>query len=264
MKRMRPVILLVTLLFLATTVLALDENTVYSFHFDEGKGNDVTDASGNDNHGILGGTDEPEWVEGPQPQLGTALEFSDANFVEIADSPKMDTGEEITFEAWLRLKALNANWSTIYSKHAQSNNEGFHWIYINKVGTLAYQYCNGSKYVPVIADIAWQFGEWVHLAITHQINGKDGGVIQWYVDGQLVHEEAHEDKALLVTGGKASLGTYQSNTALDRYALDGALDEVRLTLAVKQQHEILESMRGLSVEPYRKLAVTWGAVKGLR
>lgn len=241
-----------------------DKDTIFSFHFNEGKGGDVFDSSGNDNHGTLGGGKKPDWVKGPEDRLNrfeTALEFFDANFVEIPDSAEMDTGEEITFETWFRLKALKASWSTIYSKHGQSNGEGFHWIYINQSGTLAYQYCNGAKYLAPNAEIDWEFGKWTHVAITHKINGNKGGVIKWYIDGQLIHEEEHEEKALVVIGGKASFGTYQSNPAPDKYALDGAMDEVRLATWVKNEREIMESMRGLAVEPYRKLAVTWSRVK---
>ena len=49
--------------------------------------------------------------------------------------------------------------------------------------------------------------------------------------------------------GKASLGTYQSNPALNRYALDGKLDEVRLSLRIKTKQESGESMRVLYSHP---------------
>ena len=60
--------------------------------------------------------------------------------------------------------------------------------------------------------------------------------------------------------GKASLGTYQSNPALNRYALDGKLDEVRLSLRIKTKQEIGESMRGFAIQPSHKLAISWGRI----
>lgn len=240
----------------------LDKDTIFSLHFDEGKGDEVKDASGNDNHGILGGAKKPGWIDGPETKFGSALEFSDANHVEIPDSAKLDTDKELTLEWWVKLKALKASWSTLYSKHGQANNAGFHWVYINQDETLAYQYCNGTQYLAPNAKVDWRYGEWMHLAITHQINeGKDGGMIKWYVDGKMIHEHEHSDNALTVVGGKASIATYQSNPALDKYAFDGALDEIRLSPRVKSEFEIVESMRGMSVEPYRKMAITWARLR---
>jgi hypothetical protein len=238
-----------------------DKGTIFSFHLDEGKGKEVIDASGNENHGKLGGGKTPEWIDGPEDKFGSALEFKDSNYVEIPESAALDTDEEVTFETWLRIKAFNASWSTLYSKHGQSNGEGFHWIYINQNGTLVYQYCNGAKYIAPSAPVEWEFGKWTHVAITHNIDGTNGGVIKWYINGKLFHEHKHKDKALVVIGGKASFGTYQSNPAKDRYALDGAMDEVCLSPWVKTEREIIESMTGLAVKPYRKLANSWGRIK---
>lgn len=260
-------IAILTLAILPSLLLAsepgkYDKGTVFSFHFNEGKGKEVSDSSENENHGKLGGGKTPEWVNGPEDKFGSALEFADSNYVEIPESAELDTDEEVTFEAWLRLKALKSNWSTLYSKHAQSNGQGFHWIYINKDdGKLAYQYCDGTKYLAPAADVDWEFGKWTHVAITQKINGTKGGLIKWYIDGELINEHEHKDKALVVIGGKASIGTYQSNPAKDRYALDGAMDEIRLSPWVKTDREVIESMRGLAVKPYDKLANTWGRIK---
>lgn len=239
-----------------------DKDTVFSFHFDEGSGNETTDFSSNDNHGKLAGGKLPNWTDGPDHRFGNALEFFDCNHIEILASPELDTGEEITFEAWLNLNSLTANWSTLYSKHAQSNNAGFHWIYITNNGALNYQYCDGAKYYAPSANVDWEFGTWTHVAITHKIDGDDGGMIKWYIDGKQIHEVEHEEKALLVTGGKASIGTYQSMIAVDRYALDGMMDEVRLSPRVKTEMEIAASMNAFAIEPHYKLADMWGRIKG--
>jgi hypothetical protein len=238
-----------------------DKDTVFSFHFNEGGGKDVTDSSGNENHGILGGGELPDWVEGPEERFGTALEFFDCNHVEIPMSPELDTEDEITFETWININSLTASWSTIYSKNSQSNGMGFHWIYINQNGSLSYQYANGNNYVALSAPIDWEFGNWLHLAITHKIDGDDGGVVKYYVNGEQIHEAEHADKAFQVIGGKASLGTYQSMIAVDRYALDGMLDEVRLSPRVKTDAEIRESMKALAVKFEEKLVDMWGRIK---
>ena len=91
-------------------------------------------------------------------------------------------------------------------------------------------------------------------------NGKKGGKIQWYIDGNLFHQIEHKDQALKVVGDKVSLGIYQSNPALNRYVLDGKLDEVRLSLRIKTKQEIGESMR--AIQPSHKLAISWSVSIG--
>ncbi len=240
-----------------------DKDTLFSFHFDDDGAKEAVDFSGNDNHGKLGGAELPDWVDGPDDKFGTALEFVGANYVEIPASPSLDTEDEMTFEAWVNLKSLTANWSTLYSKNSQSAGAGFHWIYINTNGTLVYQYANGGAYISPAATINWEFGKWTHVAITHKIDGDKGGMIKWYIDGVQVHEVKHTDKALQVIGGKASIGTYQSNPAADRYEFDGMMDEVRVSPRVKTEAEIAESMNAFAVEPHQKLADTWGRIKSI-
>lgn len=239
-----------------------DKGTIFSFHFDEGNGKVAEDSSGNGNDAKLGGNKEPKWVDGPEPRFGTALGFKDSNFLEIPESDKLDTDDEVTYEAWVNLDGLNSNWSTLYNKNGQSGAKGFHWIYINKGnGNLSYQYATGAAYIAPFAEVNWEFGKWTHVAITQKIDGKKGGKIQWYIDGKLIKEHEHKDQALKVVGGRASIGTWNLNPAKDRYALDGKLDEVRLSPWVKTEQEINESMRGLAVRPSDKLATTWGSVK---
>ena len=66
-----------------------DRGTVFSFHFNEGNGKVTKDFSGNENHAKLGGNKEPKWVKGPELHVGTALAFSNANFIEIPESQKL-------------------------------------------------------------------------------------------------------------------------------------------------------------------------------
>ena len=50
------------LFYFSTTGLAVDKGLVAYYNFEEGKGNKVTDLSGNDNHGTFKG--QLEWVAG--------------------------------------------------------------------------------------------------------------------------------------------------------------------------------------------------------
>ena len=56
------VMLIVMFLYFSTTGLAVDKGLVAYYNFEEGKGNKVTDLSGNDNNGTFKG--KLEWVAG--------------------------------------------------------------------------------------------------------------------------------------------------------------------------------------------------------
>ena len=62
-----------------------DPSLVGYWPFEEKTGKKADDASGNRNDGKL--IDGPKWVEG---QFGSALEFGDGSYVEVADDPSLD------------------------------------------------------------------------------------------------------------------------------------------------------------------------------
>jgi hypothetical protein len=96
-------------------VLQSDANTVALWHFDEGSGSVVSDASGNGNDGTIGGA---TWTN--DGKFGPALQFDGENdFVRVADNASLDLTEEVTVEAWIRGQGAD------YTSVTQQTNIGY-------------------------------------------------------------------------------------------------------------------------------------------
>jgi hypothetical protein len=79
-------------------VLGTDVNTVALWHFDEGDGDTVYDASGNNNDGVINNV---TWTN--EGKFGSALVFDGENdYVRVLDDPSLDLTDEVTVEAWVK------------------------------------------------------------------------------------------------------------------------------------------------------------------
>ena len=84
------------------TELQVDANTAGLWHFNEGSGTTVSDASSNNNDGTIFGTET--WVSGA---FGNALEFDGSSTrVDIADSASLSITDSITLELWVKFTSL--------------------------------------------------------------------------------------------------------------------------------------------------------------
>jgi hypothetical protein len=87
--------------------------------FDEGFGTTVHDESSNRNDGIIAGA---TWKDESMCKSGKCLEFDGTgDYVEIADNPSLDLGEELTLEAWVKPISTNLSNQTIISKEETPN-----------------------------------------------------------------------------------------------------------------------------------------------
>ncbi len=116
-----------------------DSDTVALWHFDEGSGQSVYDATGNGNDGQLGSTsdiddNDPSWVDSPlattlaidsssnenhgtiygatfaDGQFGQALSFDGIDdYINIPDDPSLDISGDITLEAWFKITDFTSN-----------------------------------------------------------------------------------------------------------------------------------------------------------
>lgn len=76
----------------------IKEGLVGWWGFDEDKGDEVKDKSGNGNHGKIFGA--PQWVKG---KIGSALQFDGENdWVKVEPSPGLDIKDGITIELWVK------------------------------------------------------------------------------------------------------------------------------------------------------------------
>ena len=101
--------------------------------FDEGKGNTVTDSSGNGNNGTLRAG--ASWTAGKVGQYAVALTGGSNSFVTIPE-PVVDTGQSFSVAAWVKLNTLD-NWQTAVSIDGV-NNSGFYLQWNKTLGTFAF------------------------------------------------------------------------------------------------------------------------------
>ena len=100
------VMLIVMFLYFSTTGLAVDKGLVAYYNFEEGKGNKVTDLSGNDNNGTFKG--KLEWVAGKYGKA-LAIEYpkvTDAQAIIVRDDKTLDISPAVTIAAWAKLFCL--------------------------------------------------------------------------------------------------------------------------------------------------------------
>lgn len=100
-----------------------DKDLVLYLKFDEGKGAEVKDLSGNDNHGTING--DIQWIDG---KSGKGLEFGGdtTQFVEVLDSESLMFGKEpFTYMAWVKTYQLKtAQSQLIISKRVPVAGDG--------------------------------------------------------------------------------------------------------------------------------------------
>ena len=98
MSKVISVFLLCSLLIIANLSIAnvAEDGLVAYWPFDEGKGKEAIDVTGNGHDGEFNG--KPKWVEG---KFETALEFNGVDdHVIVADDPAFAIEENITLMAW--------------------------------------------------------------------------------------------------------------------------------------------------------------------
>lgn len=243
-------LIVVSLLFTIPSEAEIDPGSIAGLWlFDEGKGKEAGDSSGNGYDGDLEG--DPVWVDG---KFGKALEFKGADYVELRNSSAgLPFGgiEPFTITAWVK----NQGGGTVIGKF----NGGVIGAYILVVGgggTVTFHRevapwgLSGARALP--------FGEFGHVAATY-----DGTTMKIYVDGKLDVKQdrpaQNTDIATPVLIGARFTGGNPSNF------FSGVLDEVALFNVALAEQQIEEVMKGLSptkaVSASGKLASTWGNIK---
>lgn len=219
--------------------------------FDEGKGNEVEDSTGNGYDGDMEGVFA--WIDGV---YGSALEFKEGDYVELQESAAnlaFGGTEPFTITAWV----MNGGGGTIVGKY----NGGVIGAYVFTIG--------GGGAIGFHREVApWSFsgtkalrhGEFGHAAVTY-----DGKTMSIYVDGELDSEQdrpgQNTDTATPVLIGARYTGGNPSNF------FRGALDEVAIFNVALTEEQIQEVMKGLAapeaVSVSGKLVFTWGAIKAV-
>ncbi len=243
------------------------KDVVAMWLFDEGKGKDVKDVSGNGLHGEFGR--KPEFVEG---KFGTALFFSGGEtgpWIEMKGPAKIDN-VDFSFGCWIIPGKPQICWSTVLSAKDQHEADvGFAFEQSN---------CLNNWYRLVIGNVFnWNvIGNprntvrptpevWNHVAFVRR--GRDG---IWYLNGEPdrpkrgnFYVDLGSDRPVEPSREKFRIG----NTVFDeRRGWKGTLDEVFIFRRALSQIEIQKVMeKGLvgaqAVDAKDKIATVWGKIK---
>ncbi|MFH1724442.1 MAG: LamG-like jellyroll fold domain-containing protein, partial [Elusimicrobiota bacterium] len=204
--------------------LPADEHTVALWHFDEGAGDVVHDASGNGNDGsILGGA---TWTQG---KLGYALDYDGADdFVEVPDSQSLSLSDAITIEFWIYPDAVSID-HHIYGVHSSCS---YHpWLIGSWYdGNLVFRINDSPLYTP-----SGTFGtpnKWYHVAATFDV--AEG--MKVYVDGVLVAQNGYSAPICQASGDSHRIAARFSSP--DANIFDGLIDEMRISDVARTANEI--------------------------
>ena len=243
------------------------EGIVAMWLFDEGKGKDVRDSSGNRLHGEFGR--KPEFVDG---KFGTALKFKGGEsgaWVEMNGPIEIDS-VDFSFGCWIIPGTPQICWSTVLSaKDQHEADTGFAFEQSN---------CLVNHYRIVIGNVInWnaignprntvtpQPDVWSHIVFVRK--GREG---IWYLNGEPDRPKRgnfHIDLGSNHPVGPAREKFRIANTVFDeRRGWAGTLDEVFIFRRALSQPEVKKVMNdGLTgaqaVDARDKIASVWGRIK---
>ena len=243
----------------ANTTLALDEDIVLYFSFDEGNGNEVADQSGKGNDGTIQGN--PVWVEG---KSGEALEFNGSDdFVEVLNSPTLNIDGAVTILAWINLKGGYPNQ---YGHIAGINRVGGQTedAYYLNVGYYNREHDRvsmgiigeGVQETPLQGETQVSQDVWTFVAGTFS----PGEFMRVYINGELDGELNAAPDQTQVALTSFTVGAVMASTD---YSFQGVIDEVVVYKRALTEDEIQRVMEhGPSpVAAAGKMAAIWGEIK---
>ena len=189
-----------------------DAGPVGVWHFDEGAGQVIKDASGAGNDGTV---TTPQWVDGKR---GKALRFDGTNLALVPDAPSLNLQDEVTLAFWIKVDADTGTWQFPVGKY-ESNIRRNYGLYLapgklNPCWSSSFE--KGSyQHTDLPTQVSLGDGQWHHLAGTYSALD---GTLRVYVDGKLAAEQKGSLGLLLTTPQPLAIG--QGTTAvIDEVAL---------------------------------------------
>lgn len=256
--------LLVIVLIPVFATAQIDDSLILYLSFDEGEGEEVSDASNYGNDGVF--KSEPEWVDG---KFGKALWFDgvDDN-IEIPDSESLRVDEAVTVMAWINVERLGftgadyqgvvakGNTFRSYSLYTHVPTSGLHFSTSADVASVFYGSTTAGKTIAL--------NEWVHVAAIAEA-ADSGGSHTYYINGEPAGNTNFPDLKVL-PGANDMRPVLVARTEEGSRFLLGAIDEVRIWNRALSQNEVTTQMNigregMVSVQPQDKLADTWGNIK---
>jgi hypothetical protein len=213
----------------ACVELQSDANTLALYHFNEGSGQSVANATGSGRNGTLGPdlttTNDPAWIT--DGKFGSALHFTrtgdyaTAQYVNVNNVGATLSGNQASVELYVRPKAPY--------DHSNLFVAGFinFTVNINYDGRVEFGIGNGAQWQIVYADAPnLNDGNWHFLAATY-----DGSKMHVFFDGQ--ERLAVASSMVLANPNDFKIGGRPQNTFLN-----GDLDEIRVSNVARTLSEI--------------------------
>ena len=225
-----------------------DDAMVLYFSFDEGKGKDVEDLSGKDNHGTLEG--DAKWEKNGKINSGVFFnEQIQKGVVAVEASDSLTITKSLTIEVWVYPESVGdyrnvrgqAGPHTYYLSIHQGRPSV--WLGCGGVGCKTW---NSAK-----SDIPTD--KWTHVAVVYEFDKE----LRHYINGKL--DETYKVGGEITT----SQADHWFGNRLDGpWPYGGRLDEFVIYNRVLTEDEIQQDMEQvLSVSPLDKAATTWGLLK---
>ena len=249
------VVLLMVGSAISTHAVVEDDGLILYFSFDKEKGGKIEDESGGGHDGEV---KDVEIITKDVVHGAGALACEEGTSSVTVDSFKeLEDYTDNSFLFWLQFTVKNSgSWNQIIAKKAPGSDRSPGIWTCNRVSLHIHYRFNpgnaGSHCVgPDGEGDEFDTGEWHHIA-----GVKDGAELKFYIDGEVVDEQAvpkdhaqGAEKLYIGQTGYASARFFID----DLYVYDRALSE----------KEVIQVMDGhlLPVEPKNKLATTWGQLK---
>lgn len=223
-------LVVVMVLAMGFGALAAEKQPLIHYTFDDGSGTNVTDASGNEKHGMVEGS--VAWsTEG---RLGGAIVLEgEDGFVRLPDNI-MKQMDAMTVAVWVKLNS-NPLWSRVFDF---AGSKGFMYLTLNAgdpAGNTRFSiYAGDPTKEPVLsapADI-FELNKWIHVAVTASETE-----YCFYVNGE-------KKAALPVThlpkdiGSDVLMSNYLGKSQFEDPFLDGMLDEFYLYTVALTEEEV--------------------------
>ena len=221
-----------------------EDGLVAYWPFDEGKGKEAEDVTGNGHDGEFNGN--PKWIDG---KFGTGLEFDgEKDYVAVADDAALAIEENITLMAW-----FSPNDVLTKRRLMVKNNSIFVIFDFGNADSIDFLVKPNNAFAES-KTTDWKIGEWYHFAGTF-----DGKTLRVYVNGKL---EGEADNGVPIAPSNLELWIGGDDFGRPTDFFPGKIDEVRLyekTLSEADIQKVMETPQ--DVEARGKLATTWSRLK---
>ncbi len=246
-------VFILAVLLLSPYAYGADESLILYLPLDEKTGNDVNDASNNENHGEKVGN--ANWVDG---KIGGCVELVAASYVVVPNIAAYDVTDAVSLMAWIKTSSVSTRARVIDRSQWQDN--GFDLALSQITHAPLFEFFVNNTTTQALAATPADDGQWHFLVGT--FGNKKARI---YVDGIMEKEVVSTGEVdIKPNDWPIALGVESNNLSGQPYT--GLIDEVAIFNRELSADEIADiHQNGVpvssAVDSGGKLATTWGALK---